>query len=575
MHTYHLLEILAIGFGMALLFGYLAQRARLSPIVGYLAAGFLIGPLTPGFVADADLANNLAEAGIILLMFGVGLHFHTEDLMAVKGIAIPGAAMQALAATVLGMLAALALGYSLAEGLFLGLGLSVASTVVLLRTLTDAGRLESHAGTVAVGWLVVEDIFTVLMLVLLPALGPSLASGASFSVPALLWAIAMASGKLLILWVLVMTAGSRAMPWVLKQVARTRSHELFTLTVLSAAFLTALLAAYIFDASFALGAFLGGMVVGKSKVSHQAGAELIPLRDAFSVLFFLSVGMLFEPAFLVESPGIVAASLLIVLLAKPLVTVGIVALLGGAADTAFTVAAGLAQVGEFSFILAQTGLSLSLISQDIYSVLIVCALISIAASPFFMRAVPAAEYCAKKSPLLWRLLNDRAGEAAARLTEESAERARGASSGRHTALIAGYGPAGQAARQAAEAEGLTAVVLEMNMDTVAALEEEGKAAVYGDITKEDILKAAGVEEAVCLIITIPSAAAAAEAAISARTLNPDILIFARTRFLQDQPLLKDAGVDYILYEESAVSRELAEFVGDTLRRRARPGEEEV
>lgn len=575
MHTYHLLEILAIGFGMALLFGYIAQRARLSPIVGYLAAGFLIGPLTPGFVADADLANNLAEAGIILLMFGVGLHFHTEDLMESASIAVPGAALQALAATVLGMLAAVALGYSLTEGLFLGLGLSVASTVVLLRTLTDAGHLASHAGTVAVGWLVVEDIFTVLMLVLLPAIGPVLIGGADFSVPALLWAIAMAAGKLLILWVLVMTAGSRAMPWVLKQIARTRSHELFTLTVLSAAFLTALAAAYIFDASFALGAFLGGMVVGKSQVSHQAGSELIPLRDAFSVLFFLSVGMLFDPVFLMESPAIAAASLAIVLLAKPLATVFIVALLGGEGDTAFTVAAGLAQVGEFSFILAQTGLSLSLISQDVYSVLIVCALLSIAVSPFYMRAVPAAETWARAHPGLWRFLSRRADAAAARLTEESAERAKGILSGKETALIAGYGPAGQAARRAAEAEGLAPVVLEMNMDTVAALEKEGKAAVYGDITKEEILKAAGAEKAACLIITIPSAAAAAEAAISARTLNPSILIFARTRFLQDQPLLKDAGVDYILYEESAVSRELAQFVEDTLRQRRTPffGEE--
>ena len=224
MHSYHLLEILAVGFGVALLFGYLAQRARLSPIVGYLAAGFLIGPLTPGFVADADLANNLAEAGIILLMFGVGLHFNTDDLMEVKGIAIPGAAVQCAASAAFGLLAALAMGYSPAEGVFLGLGLSVASTVVLLRVLTDSGRLDSAAGTIAVGWLVVEDIFTVLMLVLLPAVGPSLAAGGSFSLPALLWAVCAAGAKLVILWGLVMTAGSRAVPWALKHIVRTRSR---------------------------------------------------------------------------------------------------------------------------------------------------------------------------------------------------------------------------------------------------------------------------------------------------------------------------------------------------------------
>lgn len=564
MHSYHLLEILAVGFGMALAFGYLAQRLRLSPIVGYLAAGFLIGPLTPGFVADADLANNLAEAGIILLMFGVGLHFHTDDLMEVKGIAIPGALVQCAAATFFGVLAALALGYSAAEGVFLGLGLSVASTVVLLRVLTDSGRLDSHAGTVAVGWLVVEDIFTVLMLVLLPAIGPSLVSGGGLSAASLLWAVCIAGLKLVVLWVLVMTAGSRVMPWALKRIVRTKSHELFTLTVLSVAFLTALAAAYIFDASFALGAFLGGMVVGKSKASHQAGAELIPLRDAFSVLFFLSVGMLFQPSFLLEQPGIVVLSLLIVLLVKPAATIGIVTLLGGTAETSFTVAAGLAQVGEFSFILAQTGLSLGLISQDIYSVLIVCALASIALNPFLMKAVPAALSEAKRAPALWHFLNAR-GEARSAHQEASARRiAHALTEGRKTALIAGYGPTGQAAAEIVAAHGITPVILDMNLDTVTRLDQQGTAAVYGDITKAEVLRAAGIDRASRFIITIPSAAAAAEAAIAAKQIHPDLIVYARTRFLQDAPLLKDAGVDHILFEESAIAEKLAESIEQDL-----------
>ena len=573
MHSYHLLEILAVGFGMALAFGYLAQRARLSPIVGYLAAGFLIGPLTPGFVADADLANNLAEAGIILLMFGVGLHFHTDDLMEVKGIAIPGAVVQATAATVFGIAAALALGYTLAEGFFLGLGLSVASTVVLLRVLTDNGRLETHAGTVAVGWLVVEDIFTVLMLVLLPAIGPALAAGETFSAASLLWAVCVAGLKLVVLWVLVMTAGSRVMPWALKHIVRTRSHELFTLTVLSVAFLTALAAAYIFDASFALGAFLGGMVVGKSRASHQAGAELIPLRDAFSVLFFLSVGMLFRPSFLIEQPGIVVLSLLIVLLVKPLATVGIVTVLGGTAETSFTVAAGLAQVGEFSFILAQTGLALGLISEDIYSVLIVCALVSIAVNPFLMKAVPAALAAAKREPALWHVLNDRGERKNAYLQARSLHLAEELSRGRDLALIAGYGPTGRAAADVIAARGLTPVVLDMNLDTVARLEQEGIAAVYGDSTKEDVLKAAGIEQASLFIITIPSAAAAAEAAIAAKRIHPGLIVYARTRFLQDAPLLKDAGVDHILFEESAIAEKLAESIEQDLSQRSGPSQE--
>lgn len=564
MHSYHLLEILAIGFGLALVFGYLAQRVRLSPIVGYLAAGFLIGPLTPGFVADADLANNLAEAGIILLMFGVGLHFHTEDLMEVKGIAIPGALVQSAAATFFGVLAAAALGYSISEGIFLGLGLSVASTVVLLRVLTDSGRLESHAGTVAVGWLVVEDILTVLMLVLLPAIGPSLASGEDISAASLLWALCIAGLKLVVLWVLVMTVGSRIMPWALKHIVRTKSHELFTLTILSIAFLTALAAAYIFDASFALGAFLGGMVVGRSQASHQAGAQLIPFRDAFSVLFFLSVGMLFQPSFLIEQPGIVILSLLIVLLVKPAATIGIVTLLGGTAETSLTVAAGLAQVGEFSFILAQTGLGLGLISQDIYSVLIICALASIALNPFLMKAVPGALSRTKRIPALWRLLNERAERHSAHRQAESLHLAQALSEGRPTALIAGYGPTGQAAAEAVSAYGFEPVILEMNLDTVTRLEQQGLPAVYGDITREDILKAAGAERASLFLITIPSAAAAAEAAMAAKRLNPDLTIYARTRFLQDQPLLKDAGVDCILFEESAIADKLAESLRSRL-----------
>lgn len=558
MHSYHLLEILAIGFGMALFFGYLAQRIRLSPIVGYLAAGFLIGPLTPGFVADPDLANNLAEAGIILLMFGVGLHFNTDDLMSVKGVAIPGAAVQSLGAAAFGIIAAMAMGYSLAEGVFLGLGLSVASTVVLLRVLTDSGRLATYSGTVAVGWLVVEDIFTVLMLVLLPAIGPSLAGSAGFSLPSLLWAMALATVKLIVLWVLVMAAGSRVVPWALKWIIRTKSHELFLLTVLSAAFLTALFAAYVFDASFALGAFLGGMVVGKSKVSHQAAAELMPLRDAFSVLFFLSVGMLFAPGFLIEQPGIVLLSLVVVFLVKPLFTIGIVSFLGCRAETALTVAAGLAQVGEFSFILAQTGLALGLISQDIYSVLIVCALVSIAVNPFLMKGVPAAEAWVKSRPPLWRLLNARSEKQSVKISEACVAHTKKLTEGRASALIAGYGPTGREVETAVLSMGLVPVIVDMNIDTVTALEKEGKAAIYGDSTKEEILKAAGAEKADCFIITIPSVTAAAEAAMAAKNLNPQILIFARARFFQARDILKDAGVDHIIFEESAIGEEMAE-----------------
>ncbi len=562
--TYILLETMAVGFGIALLFGYLAQKLRLSVIVGYLAAGFLIGPLTPGFVADPELANNLSEAGIILLMFGVGLHFNTEDLMSVKGIAIPGAIAQSVGAATFGILVSMMDGYSLVEGVFLGLGLSVASTVVLLRVLTDAGRLNTYAGTVAVGWLVVEDIFTVLMLVLLPSIGPALAAGDSISFLTILSAIGMAIVKLILLWILVMVVGGRVVPWLLKRILRTRSHELFTLTVLSAAFLTALFAAYVFDASFALGAFLGGMVVGKSKVSHQAAAELIPLRDAFAVLFFLSVGMLFRPAFLIEQPVIIILALMIVLLVKPLIAIGIVSLLGCTAETAFTIAAGLSQIGEFSFILAQTGLGMNLISENIYSVLIACALVSIAVNPFCMKAVPHMVTLARAHPALWHFLNHRAEKKTAEISKSTTDFMETAKEGETFAIIAGYGPTGQAAAESVTAAGLSPVILEMNIDTVSALEAKGIATVYGDITKTEILKAAGIERAPYFIITVPATEPAALAAMAAKNLNPDIVIFARTRFLQDADILKDAGVDHVISEESAIVDRLAEIVAKAL-----------
>lgn len=559
-HAYHLLEILAIGFGLALVFGYIARRIGLSPIVGYLAAGFLIGPNMPGFVADRELTNNLAEVGIILLMFGVGLHFHMEDLLKVKGVAIPGAILQSLSATLCGIAAAMALGYSFVEGLFFGLGLSVASTVVLLRVLTDSGKLQTIHGTVAVGWLVVEDIFTVLMLVLLPAVGPALASGTGISLTMMIWAVALAIIKLAMLWGLVIVIGGRCMPWMLKKVVQTRSQELFTLTVLAVAFLTAVAAAYIFNASFALGAFLGGMVVGKSHVSHQAGAELIPLRDAFAILFFLSVGMLFDPQFLLERPAVVFISFLIVILIKPLVTVIVVAVLGYSPTTAFTVAASLAQVGEFSFILAQTGYSLQLISKDIFSILIVCAMISIAANPFFMNRMPAVEQWARRRPRLWHWLNFRMESKIASIGSMYEDRVHHEKTEKARAIIAGYGPTGQRAAALLEQYGMEPVVIDMNLKTVSMLNDKGKLAMYGDVSREEVLKSAGAEEADCFVITIPDVAEAAAAAMAARNCNADMKIFVRSRFLNDEPLLKQAGADVILFEEDAVANELSHTI---------------
>lgn len=564
MHEYHLLEILSIGLFFALILGYLAKRAGLSSIVGYLAAGFLIGPHSPGFVADPDLAQNLSEAGVILLMFGVGLHFNTDDLMKVKGVAVPGAVVQSVSAAACGIAAAYFFGYSFGEGLLLGLGLAVASTVVLLRVLSDNHVLNTLQGTVAVGWLVVEDIFTVLVLVLLPAVAGPITSGEGIAFGPLLWALALAAGKLVLLWVLVLVVGGRVVPGILKKVVQTRSQELFVLTILVIAFLTAVGAAYIFQASFALGAFLGGMVVGKSNVSHQAGVELIPLRDAFAVLFFLSVGMLFDPQFIMAEPWIILASLAIVLLVKPLTTVLVVSGLGYSVTAALTVASGLAQVGEFSFILAQTGLSLHLINQNIYSILVACALVSIALNPFLVSAVPQAERWLKTKPRLWDLMNRQVRRHSRDLLKDYEKQCAGDTSGRQEGIIVGFGPSGRNAAQALEKRGIIPVVIDMNIDTVADLTRQKKRAVFGHGGRQDILEAAGIQKASYMIITIPDAAEAAETALAARTMREDIKIFARARFFSDQSLLEKAGADYIVLEEEAVAEELSEIIEEVL-----------
>jgi len=444
MHHYHLLEILAVGFTAALIFGYIAQRVGLSPIVGYLLAGFLVGPQSPGFVANQELAVELSEAGVILLMFGVGLHFNLKDLMAVKEVALPGAVVQSLAATFCGIIVASLFGLSTSEGLILGLGLAVASTVVLLRVLTDNNVLNTIHGHVAIGWLIVEDIFTVLVLVLLPALASILLGAQALNFVNLLQALLFAILKLAILWVLILAVGGRIVPWLLGKIVRTRSQELFTLTILVVAFLTAVAAAYLFDASFALGAFLGGMVVGKSNVSHQAGADLIPLRDAFAVLFFLSVGMLFDPMFLIQEPWLVLAALIIVLVVKPITAILVVSGLGYSVRTALTVATGLAQVGEFSFILAHAGQSLGLISQSVYNILVACALVSIALNPWIVRKVPTLEESLQQHEFLWKILTYRAEKRAQALrdaaqSEVDLEKLADPT----TAVVVGFGPTGK------------------------------------------------------------------------------------------------------------------------------------
>lgn len=567
MHESNLLEIMAAGFALALLFGYAAKRLHLSPIVGYLLAGFLVGPHTPGFVADTDLAMQLSEAGVILLMFGVGLHFNMDDLMAVKGVALPGAIIQASVATLCGTWAGVSFGLPLTAAVMLGLGLSVASTVVLLRVLEDAHMVDTVQGHVAIGWLVVEDLLTVLVLVLLPSLAGILVvsgpEGAEAVANPDAWDMATALGvalfRLIALWVLVLVVGGRVVPWLLTKVARTRSQELFTLTILVAAFATAVGAAVFFHASMALGAFLGGMVVGKTELSHKAGADLLPLRDAFAVLFFIAVGMLFNPVYFLESPGLILACLAVVLIVKPLTAMLAVSALGYSARTGLTVGISLSQVGEFSFILAQQAQDLKLIPVDVYNILVICALISITLNPGAFRQLPRLEKAFSSVGWLWHLLNARA-DARTRKAQSGPEPAFVPAAEVPSAIVVGYGPTGRSVCAALRDSDLRPVVIDMNVDTVNYLASEGRGAVFGDSSREEILHAAGVDSARYLVITIPDMEVTAATAVAAKCMNPDIRILVRARFLEDEKLLLNTGISGIAFEEEEVARSLTDLV---------------
>lgn len=589
MHEFVLLEILAVGLTLALVFGFLTTKLHLSPIVGYLLAGFLIGPNSPGFVADTALAYELSEVGVILLMFGVGLHFDLKDLLAVKGVAIPGAIMQTSAATVFGVFAGLAFGLSISSGLILGLSLAVASTVVLMRMLEDQGTLDTVHGHVAVGWLVVEDIITVLLLVLLPTLAgilgtsqvdlstpQSMVKSAAYAIDALTqptaasadylgqaWDIALAVGmalmRLAALWILVLPVGGRIIPWFMAQVAKTRSNELFTLAVLVLAFAIAVGAAAFFDTSVALGAFLAGMVVGKTKSSHRAASDLLPLRDTFAVLFFLSVGMLFNPVFIIENPGLIIACMLIVLVIKPLTAIMTVVGLGYSAQTALTVGVGLAQVGEFSFILATQARSYHLITSEVYNVLVVCALISITLNPILFGTIPKVENYLRRHEGLWNFLNRKAIKAANE-AKEYCEECLLKETEAPKAIVVGYGPTGKKVAQALKNNGAVPVVIDLNMDAVNELSREGELSIYGDSSQRSILMAAGIEQARYMMLTIPNLAAVGATSAMAISINPDIKIIARARFLHDVDFLHSVGVHVVAVEEEQVAFNMVNIV---------------
>ncbi|MDR3071425.1 MAG: cation:proton antiporter [Endomicrobium sp.] len=569
MHEYQLLEIMGIGFALALAFGFITQKLGLSSIVGYLLAGFLIGPISPIFIADYNLAFQLSEAGVILLMFGVGLHFKMDDLVAVKGVAVPGAIIQSGIVTILGTFIGTAFGLDLKAALILGFGLAVASTVVLIRVLEDSDTTNTVQGHVAVGWLVVEDILTVLILVILPSLSVVLSNlGTMTGSIEILKAIGIALARIAMLWILVMEGGGRFVPWLLSKIVKTRSQELFTLAVLVIAFATAIIAAIVFQTSFALGAFLGGMVVGKSKVSHQAGADILPLRDAFAVLFFLAVGMLLDLKFIVEYPLVICACLAIVLLIKPLTALIVVTILGYSTKTALTVAAGLAQVGEFSFILAQEAKRLNLAGDTVYNVIVVCAIVSITFNPSIFKKIPAIENFLRSKKNLWKILNFAVDKKMSK-SNKNKELAKNLLPtkeylAKKTAIVVGYGPTGKKIIKALVDHGVSPIVIEINIDTVNTLSSQGQVVIYGNSAKKDILLAAGIKNADYLIITIPSLNITLETASVAYTLNPKTRILARARFLDHRESLKQTGISAIAFEEEEVAKALTSLLLDDL-----------
>jgi monovalent cation:H+ antiporter-2, CPA2 family len=553
MHNFDLILTLTGSLATALLLGYGTHRLGLSPIVGYLLAGILVGPNTPGFVANKELADQLAEIGVILLMFGVGLHFDFKELLAVRRVAIPGALGQSLVATLLGCLVAWGFGWDWSAGLVYGLAVSVASTVVLLRVLVDNNDLHTPTGHIAVGWLVVEDLFTVLVLVLLPVLFRADSSGALSVALAMGWSVV----KIGLLVVFVVFVGGGALPWLLARVAATRSRELFTLTVLVLALGIAVGAAELFGVSMALGAFLAGMVVNRSDFSSRAASEALPMRDAFAVLFFVSVGMLFDFNFLVESPWLVAATLGIVLLGKPLAALAIVLLLNYPLRVALAVAVALAQIGEFSFILAALGRELGLLSENGTNAIIAAAIVSISLNPLLYRLIDVVEAHAQRTSRLWRWLN---ASWKAELAGHTLDATPPDSTPQNRAVIVGYGPVGRTLVRLLQENGIEPTVVELNLDTVHRLREDGLRAVYGDATHKETVLEAGTKHAQAFILSSSGMRGSEEAIRVAREVNPQIRVFTRADYLREIPALRHAGADAVFAGEGEVALAMTVFV---------------
>ncbi|MDX2061294.1 MAG: YbaL family putative K(+) efflux transporter [Gemmatimonadales bacterium] len=556
-HSVSLLATLAAGFGLAMILGLIAARLRMPPLVGYLVAGIAIGPATPGFVGDLDLAGQLAEVGVILMMFGVGLHLSIADLLAVRRIALPGAVVQMGVATALGAGLGTAWGWPLGAALVFGLALSVASTVVLLRALESRGQLESVNGQIAVGWLVVEDILVVLVLVLLPplaaALGTESAAGAA-TASSLARDLALTGGKLAAFFGLMLVVAPRLLPRLMWMIAGTGWRELFTLGVIAIALGVAFGAAKLFGVSFALGAFFAGMVMRESALSHRAAAESLPLRDAFSVLFFVSVGMLFDPAVLVERPIALLGVVAIIVVGKTVAAIGLVLLFRYPLSTALTVGAGLAQIGEFSFILAGLGVSLGLLPSEGRDLILAGALVSIALNPVLFAAVaPVQTWAVARSAQARELERNEDPLAELPATVDPAVLTG------HVVLV-GYGRVGRRIADALTDDGFTVVVVEQAREMVERLRERHVPAVAGDAAVPAVLIQAHVARARFLVVAIPDLAPLRPILATARALNPAIEVVVRTHGEEEAELLRRERVGEVFLGEHELAVTMARHV---------------
>ncbi|HWT15948.1 MAG TPA: cation:proton antiporter [Patescibacteria group bacterium] len=561
-HQANLISTIAASLALATLFGFVAARLRMPPMLGYLMAGIILGPATPGFDADLVLASQLAEIGIMLMMFGVGLHFSIEDLIEVKRVAVPGALVQIAATSTIGFAAGHLFGWPWLTAAVFGLSLSVSSTVVMLRALEARHLLDSHTGRIAIGWLVVEDVVMVLALVLLPHLGGLFGDDAGRANVSLGPALALTLLKLVAFVALMLVVGKRLLPKLLWMVGGTGSRELFTLSVIAIALGVAFGASTLFDVSFALGAFFAGMMMRESELSHRAAEESLPLRDAFAVLFFVSVGMLLDPTTLLEQPLQVAAVVAIIMFAKMLIATTTVRLLGYPLNTALTIGAGDAQIGEFSFILCALAISVGLMPESARQLVVTGALVSIALNPLLFMAVKPLQDWVRSHSRLARIMEQRV-DPLAELPMSTDQRLLTGQ-----VVIIGFGRVGRRLAERLRAEGIPFVVADQHRERIEALRAQGLPAVSGDATEPATLIQAHVARAAMMVVALPDSLDARKMIEVAKLLNPKIQCVVRTHSDDEAELLRAERVGDVFMGEQELARAIGEHVVTRMRARA-------